>query len=281
MPFKYLESKGIGFGKRVKKTRVDKALTDDQYRAILASAEASASEFNKNWKRDYAALFLGGALGLRIGEAVLLERKCFERLEKENYYELPTLKQSEKILFECKNPECGKHANGKAKRVRVRWDMGGKEYQCPRCNAVGIVKQPKDAPVTGLKFMDAGFIEEPTVGFILSYMENDMRPDQRWFFESRYPDTHISESYLSDIFSTFAHSAGLPPVYTYHSLRHYRGVLLYSCTKDFQACKEGLRHKDIKTTQIYASLDSELRDEYQKKLNKRAFDPAKKKKVKI
>ena len=270
MPFRYLQSKKIGRGHPAHKSKKERAISQDQLLTILGAVEESRDEFNEHWKRDYTAIYLGFTLGLRIGEACILERNHFRDLVAGgDTVFLPTLKQSERIPFQCRNTEC-------RRKVRVRWDMGGKKFQCSKCGTVGVVPVPKDKPLTGVVEKDPGFVEEATIAYILDYIQNHMRPDQRWLFEARTPGYHVSGSYLSRIFGTYTKRAGLSSKYSWHSLRHGRGVMLYSTTRDMQACKEGMRHKSLKATEIYMALDAELAQTFKKALNKRAFDPLKK-----
>ena len=279
MAFHYLQSKGTGRG-HCHKTKREKALSGEQLQAMLKACEESANEFNEHWKRDHAAIYLAYMLGLRVGEVALLERHhARELLKGDDTMWVPTLKQSDKIPYRCKGTlqttgqPCGR-------AVRLRWDMGGQKHTCSKCDTSGLVPIPKDKLNTGVIEKDPGFVEERTIKYILGYIKNDMRPDQRWFFESRTPGCHVSESYLSRIFYTFAAKArgedGKPCIsgkFSFHSLRHGRGVVLYSQTQELEAVREGLRHKNLKTTEIYIGLDAEVKEKFRRKLNRIAFDP--------
>lgn len=280
MPWKYVQSKGLDHRGHCHKSKREKALTHEQHVAMLQAAEESQHKFNQHWRRDHCAIYLGYYLGLRVGEVVLLERKHFrDLLDGGETVFLPTLKQSTRIPYRCK----GQMRNGQPcnRAVRLRWDMGGKEHTCSKCGTVDVVTVPKGMPVTGVVEKDPGFIEPATIKYILDYIETCMRPDQKYLFESRAKDCHTSGSFLSRIFYTFAALAridGKPCVsskYSWHSLRHGRGVAMYSTLQNLEAVREGLRHKNLKTTEIYIGLDAELKGQFKKKLSKIAYDPMK------
>lgn len=266
MPFKYVQTKKLGRG-HCHKSKSERALSELQWRAVLDAAEDSQHEFNQHWKRDYTAIYLSFMLGLRIGEVSILERKhCRELLAGGETIHLPTLKQSERLPFRCKNGDC-------LRKVRVKAEYAGKPYECSKCGTKSIVPHPGKSLVMGVVEKDPGFLEEATIAYILDYIKDHMRPDQRWFFEGRRKGYHVSVSNLSRIFNTFAQRAGLSNKYSWHSLRHGRGVTLYSHTHEVEAVREGLRHKHLKTAEIYIGLDAELKGQYKKTLNKAAFDP--------
>jgi integrase len=268
----YLQSKHMGRRGHVKKTDVERVVTEAQWRRLLEVCEQSKEDFNANWKRDYTALYLGYMLGLRIGEAVLLERNHFSDLEKLDVVRLPTLKQSERIQYVCRSCK---------RKCRVKSDRMGTAFTCS-CGTEGTV--PKLAgfkPHIGAVEMDLPFVEEQTVGYLIDYIQNHMRPDQRWFFESpKNPKCHISTSHMSRIFNTYAEAAGLSKKYSWHSLRHGRGVRVWSLFKDLVMVKGALRHRNIAAAQIYAGLDPETKADYKKKMERVAFDPLASKKRK-
>lgn len=226
---KYAQAKGLIPSKKRRRKSVDAsppkssletAVTEPQWRQILEAIESTKDEFNKNWKRDYTAIYLGYMFALRLSECSILERDHFKNLEKDDTVDLPT--------------------QGKANS-------------------------------------DTGLIEEATAAVVLDYVKNEMRPDQRWLFESKV-DYHVSESYLARIFNTYALKAGLPNTYSWQSLRHGRGFRLWSLFHNLSMVAIGLRC-DIDAVTRYASLDPELEKEYVKTLNRAAFNPVKQRKV--
>ncbi len=265
----YVNCKNIGRTQQTgKKPKSMLVITEDQWISILHAIEDDASS-NVNWRRDHAIIFLGAALGMRRGEINLYERRHFKDLEKYDVIHVPTLKQSEKIQFICTNKHCGR-------KCRVKLDKAGHMHECFRCGKPSPVPEKKPSQKTeGVAEVDVDVVEPQTVGFILDYLENQMRPDQRFLFEGRN-GYHISSGHINRIFNTYAQAAGLDPKISFHSLRHNRGVKLYTLFKDMKLCQSGLRHKNISTTQIYADLDQAAKDHYRSELSKKAYDPLKK-----
>jgi len=267
----YLQSKGLGPG-HPRKTSAERVLTEKQWQAVLEACQAAKDENPKWWYRDYSALYLGYMFGCRVGEIVILERKHFSDLEKFDTARIPTLKQADRVQVICGGMHEGKPC---ARKSRIRGDRVGEDYTCPRCGSKTKVPPPKVALRTGAVDKELPLVEEQVIKFVLDYMREHMRPDQRWLFESRRHGGHISSSAMGRVFNTYLHRAGMSPKYSFHSLRHGRGVRLWSQFQDLVLVSQGLRHKDIKSAQIYAGLDPERREAYQKKLSKIAFDPLK------
>ncbi len=266
----YIASKSIGRTQDTgEKPDLLKAITQEQMADILMAVENDHT--NSKWVRDHAIIFLGAALGLRRGEVCLLERNHFRDLENGDTIHIPTLKQSKKIEFVCPNARCGR-------KCRVKLSSAGKDHKCSKCGTVSAIPESKHgSSAEGVVDLPIDIVEPQTVGFIFDYLDNQMRPDQRYLFESA-KDRHISAAHVNRIFSTYATAAGLNPKISFHSLRHSRGVRIFSMFKDLVLCKNALRHKNIATTQIYADLDQEAKDHYRSELAKKAFDPLKKRK---
>jgi site-specific recombinase XerD len=136
------------------------------------------------------------------------------------------------------------------------------------------VPNPKGKTTTGVVEREQGVIEETVIKFIADYLESHMRPDQQWLFESA-KGRHLSNSHASRIFGTYCRRAGLSAKYSFHALRHGRGVKLWRESRDLALVAEGLRHRSMQSSQRYVHLDPEERDEYRKRLGARAFDPLK------
>jgi site-specific recombinase XerD len=96
----YLVSKGLGRGHPAK-SDTERVLTEKQWRLVLQAAGDSKTNNPRFWHRDYAMLYLGYMLGMRIGEVVQLSRDHFRDLERLDVAYLPTLKQSGRILVVC------------------------------------------------------------------------------------------------------------------------------------------------------------------------------------
>ncbi len=263
----YLNSKNVGrtqdTGAKPKGLLV---LDNKSWETMLEECEKSKG-VNPNWKRDYAIIFIGCALGLRRVEVCALEKNNFRNLESLMVIHAPTAKQSEKIQFRCQH--CGR-------RCRVKASSAGKDHHCAKCHEVGKVNTPKRELETGITERDLDIVEEPTIAFIQEYL-SEMRADQKWLFEGRRGKP-VSVGHVNRIFNTYGQLAGVDPRVSFHSLRHNRGTKLWSMFKDLMLVKKLLRHNDIKSAQVYADLDEEQRENVRQQLAKKAFDPRKKRK---
>ncbi len=260
--------------KKSDKAPSEYVIRDDDWKKMLDACEETQPN-NPRWERDYALIFLGAALGMRRGEICLFERNHFRDLEQHNVIYAPTLKQSDKIQFVCRGLDSSGDVCGR--RCRVKASSAGQEHRCHRCGSIGVVPVPKGKLSTGVVEKTVDVVEPKTVDFILDYLDH-MRPDQQFLFEGRSQGQHVCEVHVNRIFNTYAQLAGLSGKLSFHTLRHYRGVKLYSLGKDLVLVKDGLRHKDIKSSQVYAGLDQEQKDDYRMKLNAKAFDPLRKRK---
>lgn len=270
----YANSKNLGDRRWEKKRPFEFALPQEAWASMLAACERQR-DINPLWKRDHAAIFLGGALGLRVGETCLLERKNFRDLSEHDIVYLPTLKQSERIPFACLHVD----ADGKpcGRKCRVRHDRVDTDHNCPRCGKPSKVPRPKGKIHTGILEVPVEIVESQTANYILDFVENHMRPDQRWLFEGRGQDDHMVDRSMGRVFNTYVLEAGLNPKLSYHSLRHLRGVRVWSMLKDMKAVQHALRHKNIAASQIYADIDADKKRAYREALEDGALDPLKKK----
>jgi integrase/recombinase XerD len=97
-------------------------------------------------------------------------------------------------------------------------------------------------------------IETIAIEYLTDYIKNKMPPNQKYLFVSRRPDRPIAARTLDNIFNTYRERAGLSINYSWHALRHARGVYLYERFKDLLLVKKMLRHTSIASTEIYAHL---------------------------
>lgn len=81
---------------------------------------------------------------------------------------------------------------------------------------------------------------------------------QGWLFEGN-GGLHISERSAQYIFQRYRAKAGLDKVYSFHCLRHTRGGAVYRATHDIKAVKAMLRHKDVRSSEVYVDMDDELK----------------------
>jgi integrase len=216
-------------------------LTAEQVRQILNAVESDTDNTCK--ARDYCAIFLGYFFGLRVSEAAMLSRDTFRDIAKRMAY-IRTLKQSERIQITCKS--C-------SRRLRLALARAGKTFICPRCNAENQVPATR-AVYAGPPEKQPPIIEPHVVQFVTDYMRNSMRPDQQWFFEGCTKGVHISANQLGKIFAHYSMQSGLSPTYSWHALRHGRGVMLYESFENLVMVRDMLRQKSTKTAEIYAHI---------------------------
>ena len=273
----YQNSKNLGDRRWDKKAPFEFALPQEAWASMLAACER-VRDVNPLWRRDHAAIFLGGALGLRVGETCLLERNNFRDLQQHDVCYIPTLKQSERIPFACKHTDA--NGNPCGRKCRVQSSRADQDFPCPRCGKLSRVARPKGKVHTGILEKPVEIIEAPTSNYILDYIESHMRPDQRWLFEGRSKGYHMASGSMGRIFNSYLLEAGLNPKLSYHSLRHLRGVRVWSTLKDMKAVQHALRHKSIAASQIYADIDADKRKAYKEQLEDGAFDPFKKRRGK-
>lgn len=246
----------------MRKTYREKFLTDAEVKALLDAVEATRQKFNKNWRRDYAAIYLGYMLGLRIGEVVLLERRHFDEIE-QDIAKIPTLKQRERVKYSCS--KCHK-------RTRVAANRVGSDWPCPRCNHKNFVRAPKNEVSSEIPEKEPPVIEEQVVEFVTDYITNHMRPDQKYLIETK-PGRHISPSYLSRVFNTYLMAAGLSPKISWHALRHGRASKLFRMFKNIIMVRDCLRQKGTQMAEFYSHLDPEEAAETRKILSRSTFTP--------
>lgn len=268
----YVNCKELAHRGHVQKASSERIMTDNDWTAMLDACEQSAP-VNPRWQRDWALIFLGCALGMRRGEMALWERSHFDDLQQHNVIHAPTLKQAERITYTCANKDC-LTLKGKRTTFRVKAASAGKEHECSKCWTVGTVPKPKNKLISGVVLRDVDVVEPKTVDFIFDYIDHQMRPDQTWLFEGRRGQ-HMSAGHVNCIFNTYCCMAELNPKLSFHSLRHARGMRVYTQFRDFEAVRSALRQKDIKSAGWYAAHDEEAKAEMREKLNERAMDPMK------
>lgn len=214
-------------------------------------------------RRDHCAIYLGYYLGLRIGEAAILARDSFRMLSDDGTALIRTLKQTARIRHTC--ARCERSCRVSAGRI-------GQNHTCPRCGEVNPVRKPygKEIDPTPPE-KSPPVVERPVRNYILDYMTNVMRLGQDWFFEAQSPE-HVSTRQLSRIFATYVHAAGLSLNYSWHALRHGRGMYLWTRFKDVLMVRDGLRQKSITSAEIYAHFDPATLEGYLDVLERDALD---------
>lgn len=255
----YLIKKGFKVAKPEKRKREKFLSSEDVTRILNAVAE---DKDNPNLWRDHCAIFLGYHFGLRAGETAILERNTFRDIE-DGIAHIRTLKQSEKIQFSCK--ECGK-------KVMLARARAGKPWRCRKCDSLGQVQTPRfernaEAPPPEKQ---PPLIEEHVQEYVMDYLRNAIPPEQRWLFEG-YKDQHLSTTQLRNIFNSYAARAGLSTMFSWHALRHGRGVLLWEKFKDAVVVRDMLRQKSIGSTEVYMHLSPQRAEEMKLKLGESAI----------
>lgn len=253
----YITSKGCPHRGHQEKGNEDRYLTQDQVKDILRAVEDS-KKANPSWQRDHAAIYLGFYLGLRVGEVRLLTRSAFRIVDRERVF-IPTLKQTEKIEVRCK---CGLE-------VRVSRKRAGKGFFCQRCGettdipkkARRLAGNPPERPT-----LSPPVIEQHVRAYVRDYIAT-LPEGQECLFVSRWGKT-LSTSFLHNVFNTYAKRAGLPPVYSFHALRHGRGVMVWEASKDLVLVKDMLRHSNPQTAHVYSHISPTRLGEYRGILEK-------------
>lgn len=244
----YLNNKGFEHAGHQPKVPRQRFLTQAQIKAILDAVQKSENKFKQ---RDFALIFFGYYLGLRVGEVVMLSRDTFRDADEGLVY-VRTLKAAPRVPHTCK--ECGR-------RCRVAVSRHNTELQCANCGHKNVVHVPqnlREKEVNPEKTPPA--VETKVLEFAQDYLKNQMRPDQFWLFESPSTDPklrgkfHIATSYARRIFNTYVQAAGLDPEFSWHSLRHGRGVFVYERFNDVQQVREMLRQKSLGAAEIYIHM---------------------------
>lgn len=232
----YTTKRGTG---RVEKPDEGKFLTQEQVWTILNTIEKSKTPY---WMRDHAAIFFGFYFGLRITEACRLTRATF-RFAGSGQVKIMTLKQTPRVECVCK-----------CKRVfRVSARRMGKKVKCSQCGCslpvpvreVNMNPPEKSPPV----------VEKHVLEYAKNYIAT-LPEGQEYLFTPRHnPAKPLSPRTMHSIFITHAAAAGLGPEYSWHALRHGRGLAVWSAFRDVKKVQEFLRHKHISASERYVHLD--------------------------
>jgi integrase len=245
---------------KISKTDQEKFLTRDQVKTLLDEIKRQE---NSKWRRDHAAVFIAFHLGLRIGETVLLRREHFRDLEKEQVY-VPTLKRAQRIVFSC--PSCGR-------KTVFGAGKNGKRVTCPKCwkkHLFRIRREKKNSPENrNLPELSPPVIPKALKEYVQEYLR-ELPPSQAWLFEGR-PGKPMTISALRQNFNHYLVSAELPVCFSFHALRHGWGVVIGEIRKDPVHVRDMLRHKSVRTSEIYVHMGPEAKREYQEALDGQAL----------
>lgn len=228
-------------------------LTGEDVKKILDAVEQSDSPHKQ---RDYAAIFLGYHFGLRVSEAAMLDRRTFRDLE-EGAVHIKTLKQSKRIAYSCIHCR---------KRVRLAMSRAGKEWKC-LCGHTQVIPDSlaEKAEKLGIPEKEPPAVEAHVIDFLKEYLAS-LPADQQWLFPGRSKGKHITSRQLENVFATYLSKAGLSAAYSWHALRHGRGVLIWERTGDIKAVQEFLRHTGLGSTEFYIHISPKRGKELAEKL---------------
>ena len=179
------------------KSERERFLSQQEFEKLLLAADELGGDY------AFMLVYAGGALGLRIGEAVSLSRANFKRL-RENLVEVATLKRRGHPVEE-----------------------------------VAIDDESRDLFADYLAALKGHWLFPST--------------------DSQRPGGHVSLRHANRLFKRVVLAAGLNPKFSFHALRHYRGLRLWQSTKDMKFVQLQLRHASMRHTPRYVHMDEKSR----------------------
>lgn len=250
MPAIYVRKKGLGSKGHPPDKRPDEVFL--RRSDIAKIRQAIDTEDNPHAQRDDALIYLSFFLALRAGEAAILEKRHFRHLDRNIIY-VPTLKKNFKVTTVC--PGC-------SKSMSVRWTRSGKETPCRRCGTKFVVpidlasQIDRSPPEVALPFVEPGLRR-----YAQRYLDA-MSNGSPWLFEGVPRGRHMSIRHIQRIFASYAAKAGLSDKYSFHSLRHGRGVDVWEGSHDRLLVRDVMRHSSLSVGERYIHLSPEMRDKY-------------------
>jgi integrase len=251
---KYEIKKGFESGGQAEKSERQRFLTRGQVNDLLTCIEQAGKT---RWKRDHCGIYLGFYLGLRCSETVILERESFRFID-DGQVMIRTKKQVPRVPLNCAH--CGRRWRISGKLIK----LGRKAAACPRCGTEANVPSGLQVDLNPPEYTVPA-VETKVLDYIENYLEQ-MRPEQRWLLESK-PGVRLSSVQLRKIFNSYAQLCGLPKEYSFHSLRHGRGVLVWERFKDLVMVKGMLRQKSLTSAEVYMHLSPDNKRKYQAALD--------------
>jgi integrase len=255
MPSGQPGGKGLG-EKKVRRANREKFMTLEEFQTLLRKV---AELRRARWRRDHCAIFCGFFFGLRISETVLINRETFRDLEHGEVH-IRTKKQGMRVRYTC--PDC-------KRRYRVAAARAGQMQTCGHCGAQGKIRLPQ-----GVTKADAAppecsppVVETVVHDYVRNYLDNVMRPEQEWLFESA-PGKRLARDYLRQIFNRYSMAAGLNPKYSWHCLRHGRGVMIMDQFDDLVMVRDSLRQKSLGAAEFYIHLSPAKAAKYREALDR-------------
>lgn len=183
----------------------EKFIDRDQFASLVKAAKANA------YSRASELIYSAGVLGLRLGEAITLNRGCFDLLAR-GFVEIETLKR-----FDVDHPVNGKR--------------------------LGVYPHLVLPVAIG-----------PNIRKFFEKLLDKTPKGTKYLFPGRGKGSHISTTHAQRVFHESAIAAGLGPRYSFHCLRHHKGVALWEKTKDREQIAAQLRHSSVDSTKIYTGL---------------------------
>lgn len=222
-------------------------MSREEVQILLDQIRDSGAE---KWRRDHAMVFFGFHMGLRASECARLSRSTFRHVNDHQYY-IRRSKRTPRIQVACRNCH---------HRWRTSCHNDGCTIPCTRCG------EPVKCASTRELDVNPPEVQPPTmeryVGeYYRAYEAECMKPDCEWLFPG-YGDAHIGAPQVQRIFAYHLLQTNLDPAYSYHALRHGRGVFIHdkferAKENPLLVVKEMLGHKSINSTQIYAHMSDE------------------------
>lgn len=250
--------KGLLPGQNPKSIR-ERCLTIEEVSKLLDTIRGSGHKF---WKRDHCAVFCGFHFALRVAEAVLLERDTFRYISS-GECRIRRLKSLPRVRCTCLS--C-------SRRFRVSCKKIGQEHTCT-CGKKVLVPTPEKPVDTNPPEKVPPVVETHVMEYLQKYMSQVMKPAQRWLFEGQHsPEDvqevipHMSQVHLEKIFGHWVVEAGLPKIYSWHSLRHARAVFIWDRFEDAVMVRDMLGQSSLGSTEKYLQMSQARKKKLQEAL---------------
>jgi len=246
--------KGLG-ARKVQRANREKFITLEEAQTLLKKV---AELRLPKWRRDHCAIFCGYFFGLRASEAVLLCRETFRDLQYGQVH-IRTTKQGVRVPYTCR--EC-------KRRYRVSAARAGQEQACGHCGTKGRITLPQTFRNADTRPPEKSppVVESAVIAYVQKYLSECMRPDQQWLFEGA-PGRHLHRDSLRAILNHYLMAAGLCSKYSWHALRHGRGVLVYDKFDDLVMVRDSLRQKSLSAAEFYVNLSPKKQAAYRSALD--------------
>lgn len=150
---------------------------------------------------------------------------------------------------------------GEAVRLRLE-DVQETRIAIPTLKKDGLTKREKRAGHTSRGRIRRNQLPRRYESLPLPEEISDLL--QEWIRTSR-PETwvfpgragHLSERTAERLFERYRGAAGLNGAYSFHALRHTRGMAVQRRERDILAVKTALRHSNLRSSAFYVSMDEE------------------------